>query len=76
MGFDRSDLISTNTRPAAANQGAKYVTGKKPIISLHLRGRHLWMSFMVVENLDESDHFIQRRDFVRIFDVTIDLNDG
>ena len=29
MGFDRSDLIPTNTRPAAANQGAIYVTGKK-----------------------------------------------
>ena len=34
------------------------------------------MSFLVVENLDESDQFILRRDFVRNFDVTIDLNDG
>ena len=34
------------------------------------------MSFLVVENLDESDQFILGRDFVRNFDVTIDLNDG
>ena len=35
------------------------------------------MSFLVVENLDESDQLILLRDdFVRNFDVTIDLNDG
>ena len=34
------------------------------------------MSFLVAENLDESDQFILGRDFVRKFDVTIDLNDG
>ena len=34
------------------------------------------MSFLVVENLDESNQFILGRDFVRNFDVTIDLNDG
>ena len=34
------------------------------------------MSFLVVENLDESVQFILGRDFVRNFDVTIDLNDG
>ena len=76
MGFERSDLIRTNIRLAAANQGAIYVTGRTPIISLQLGGRHLWMSFLVVENLDESDQFILGRDFVRNFDVTIDLNDG
>ena len=76
MGFDRSDLIPTNIRLAAANQGAKYVTGMTPIMSMQLGGRHLWMSFLVVENLDESDQFILGRDFVRNFDVTIDLNDG
>ena len=76
MGFDRSDLIPTNIRLAAANQGAIYVSGRTPIISLQLGGRHLWMSFLVVENLDESDQFILGRDFVRNFDVTIDLNDG
>ena len=76
MGFDRSDLVPTNIRLAAANQGAIYVTGRTPIISLQLRGRHLWKSFLVVENLDESDQFILGRDFVRNFDVTINLNDG
>ena len=34
------------------------------------------MSFLVVENLDESDQFTLGRDFERNFDVTIDLNDG
>ena len=76
MGFDRSDLIPTNIRLAASNQGAIYVTGRTPIISLQLRGRHFWMSFLVVENLDKSDQFILGRDFVRNFDVMIDLNDG
>ena len=36
MSFDRSDLIPTNIRLAAANQGATYVTGRTPIISLQL----------------------------------------
>ena len=75
MGFDRLDLIPTNIRLVAANQGAIYVTGRTPIISLQLGGRHIWMSFLVVENLDESEQFILGRDFVRNFDVTIDLND-
>ena len=38
--------------------------------------RDLWMSFLVVENLDDSDQFILGRDFVRNFDVMIDLNNG
>ena len=54
MGFDRSDLIPTNIRLAAANQGAIYVTGRTPIISLQLGRRHLWMSFLVVENWTNS----------------------
>ena len=76
MGFDRSDLILTNIKLTAVNQRAIYVTGRTPIISLQLGGRHLWMSFLVVENLDESDQLILRRGIVRNFDVTIDLNDG
>ena len=76
MSFDRSDLTPTNIRLAPTNQGAIYVTGRNPIISLQLKGRHLRMSFLVVENLDESDQFILRRDFLRNFDVRIDLNDG
>ena len=34
------------------------------------------MSFLVVENLDESDQFNLGRDFIRNFDVTIDLNNA
>ena len=34
------------------------------------------MSFLVVENLDDADQFILSRDFVRNFDVMIDLNNG
>ena len=30
----------------------------------------------MVENLDDSDRFIPGRDFVRNFDVMIDLNNG
>ena len=52
------------------------MTGRTPIISLQLGGRHLWMSFLAVENLDESNQFVLGRDFVCNFDVTIDLNDG
>ena len=76
MSFDRSDLVPTKIRLAAANQGAIYVTARIPIISLQLGGRHLWMSFLVVKNLYESDQFILGRDFVPNFDVTINLNDG
>ena len=75
MGFERSDLSPTNIRRAAANQGAIYVPGRAPIISLQLGGRHFWMNFLVVENLDESDQIILGHDFVRNFDVTIDLNE-
>ena len=34
------------------------------------------MSFLVVENVNKSDQFILGRDFVRSFDVTVDLNNG
>ena len=76
MSFNGSDLIPTNIRLAAANEGSIHVAGKIPTISLQLGGRRLWMSFLVVENLDESDQLILGRDFVRNFDVTINLNDG
>ena len=74
--FDRSDLVPTNIRLAAAHQGAIYVAGRNPIVELKLGGRHLWMSLLVFENMDESEQFILGRDFVRNFDVKIDLNDG
>ena len=73
MGFTREDLIPTNLRLA---RGAIYLAGRTPITVLHMGGRDLWMSFLVVENLDDADHFILGRDFVRNFDVMIDLNNG
>ena len=76
MGFTREDLIPTNLRLAAANRGAIYVAERTPITVLHLEERDLWMSFLVVEHLDDADQFILGRVFVRNFDVMIDLNNG
>ena len=70
------DLIDSKIRLSAANNGALRVLGRTPIIALNLGERNLWMSFLVVENLDESDQFILGRDFIRSFDVTIDLNNA
>ena len=76
MDFTTEDLIPTNLRSAAANRRAIYVARRTPIRVLHMGGRDLWMSFLVVEKLDDSDQFIMARDFVRNFDVMIDLNNG
>ena len=61
---------------SAANKGALRVLGRTPIIAPNLGERNLWMIFLVVENLDESDQFILSRDFIRNFDITIDLNNA
>ena len=76
MGFDIGDLIDSRIRLSAANKGDLRVLGRTPIIALNSGERNLWMSFIVVENLDESDQFILGRDFIRNFDVTIDLNNA
>ena len=76
MGFTREDLIPTNLRLAGAIRGAIYMAGRTPITVLYMGGRDLWMRFLVVENLDDSDQFILVRYFVRNFDVMIDLNNG
>ena len=76
IGFVRDDLIDLRTRLSAANKGALRVLGRRPIIALNLGERNFLMNFLVVENLDESDHFILGRDFIRNFDVTIDLNNA
>ena len=73
MGFNKDDLIDSRIRLSAANKGALRVLGRTPIIALNLGERNLWMSFLVVENLDESDQFILGRDFIRNFD---DLNNA
>ena len=76
MGFNKNDLMNSRIRLSAANKGALRVLGRTPIIALNMGERNLWMSFLVVENLDESDQFILGRDFIRNFDVTIDLNNA
>ena len=75
MGFTREDLIPTNLRLAAANRGAIYVAGRTPITVLHMGGRDLWMSFLVVENLDDADNS-SWAEICQEFDVMIDLNNG
>ena len=54
MGFNRDDLIDSRIRLSATNKGALWVLGRTPIIALNLGERNLWMSILVVENLDES----------------------
>ena len=76
LGSTMKELTRTNLRLAAANRGVIYVAGRTPIAVLHMGGRDLWMSFLVVENLDDSDQFILGRDFIWNFDVMIDLNNG
>ena len=61
MGFDKDDLIDSRVRLSAANKETLRVLGRTPIIAL---------------NLGESDQFILGRDFIRNFDVTIDLNNA
>ena len=74
MGFDKDILVNSRIRLSAANKGALRVLGRTPIKALKLGVLNLWMRFLVVENLDESDQFILGRDFIRNFDVTMELN--
>ena len=74
MGFDKEDLIDYRIRLSAAKKGALRVLGRKPVIALNLGDRNLWISFLIVENIDDSDQLILGRDFIRNFEVTIDLN--
>ena len=54
MGFDKDDLIDLRKKLSAANKGALRVLDRTPIKALNLGERNLWMSFLVVENLDDS----------------------
>ena len=74
MGFDKKDLIGSRIWLSAANKWMLRVRGRTTIIAIKLGERNLWISFLVVENLDESDHFNLGRDFIKNFDVMIDLN--
>ena len=76
MGFNKDDLIDSRIRLSASNKGALRVLDRTPIKALNLGERNLWISFLVVENLDESDQFILGGDFIRNFDVMIDLNNA
>ena len=76
MGFDKDDLIDSRIRLSAANKRALRVLDRTPLIALNLGERNLWMSFLVAENLDESDQFNLGRDFIRNFDLMIDLNNA
>ena len=76
MLFDKDDWIDSRIRLSAANKGALRVLGRTPVKALNLGERNLWMSFLVVENLEKSDQFILGRDFIRNFDVSIDLNNA
>ena len=58
MGFTIENLNPKNLRLVAANRGAIYLAGRTPITVLHMGGRDLWMSFLMVEKLDDSDQFI------------------
>ena len=71
MGFDKDDLIDSRIRLSAANKGALRVLGRSPILALNLGERSFWMSFLEMENLDESGQFILGRDSIRNFDVTM-----
>ena len=57
MGFNKDDLIDSRIRLSAASKGELRVLGRTPIIALNLGELILWMSLLVVENLDESDQF-------------------
>ena len=76
MGVNRDDLIDSRIRLSEANKGALRVLGRTPILALNLGERNLWMSFLVVENPDESDQLILDRDFIRNFNVMIHLNNA
>ena len=58
MGINKDDLIDSRIRLSAANKGALRVLGRTPIIALNMGERNMWMSFLVAENLNESDQFI------------------
>ena len=76
MGFDRDDLIDSRILLSAANKGMLRVVRRTPKKALNLGERNLWTGLLVVENLDELDQFTLGRDFIRNFDVTIDVNDA
>ena len=76
MGFDKDDLIDSRIWLSAVSKGSLRFIGRTPIIALNPGERNLCMSFLLMENLDESDQFMLCKDLIRNFDVTIDLNNA
>ena len=74
MGFDKHDLIDSRIRLSVANKRALRVLGRTQITTLNLVERNLWMSFLMMENLDKSDQINLDRDFIGNFGVTTDRN--
>ena len=75
MELNTKELINSRIRLSAANIGALRVPGTTPILVLKILG-NLWMSFLVVENLEEYDQFILGRNSKRNFGLTNDLNNA
>ena len=76
MGFDKDDLIDSRIRLSAANKGSAKGASQNANHSRKFRKRNLRMSFLAVENLEESEQFILGNDFIKNFDVTIELNNA
>ena len=66
--------LERHTNRNMENKGALRVHGRTSIKALILGDRNLWMSFLLLENLDDSYKFILDRVFIKSFDLTIDLN--
>ena len=58
------DLGKNGLHEGRSNSRAIYVAGRTRITFLLMEGRDLWMSFLLIENLDDADQFILGRDFV------------
>ena len=76
MGFEKDDLIDSRIRLSAANKGGAKGALQNSNHSRKIGKRNLRMSFLAVENLEESDQFVLGNDFIRNFDVTIELNNA
>ena len=63
-------------RLSAANKGAHRVIGRTPIIALNLGERNLWLSFPLVENLDESEQFILGRHLKTRYEMTENVKEN
>ena len=54
MGFTMEDVIPTKLRLAASDRGVISMAGITPATVFQMGGWNLWLSFYVVENLDDS----------------------